>query len=129
MIQFNTPRYLATDEAQDLCWYCGVSLTAPVANQPHKASTRTKDHVFPLSLGGTSLHNQVPCCNRCNGWKGARMLEEFRLVARPGDGDLALFYAEVREKELLAAGAPKHRPIQPFNDTLARKLKEALGAL
>lgn len=119
----NTPRYLSTDEADDLCWYCGVTLTEPVANCRHRSDTRTQDHVFPLVLGGTSMaHNKVPCCNRCNSWKGAMELAEFRAIARPGSGDDALFFAEIRERELAVEAMEK----KPFNNIFAEKLKSAL---
>lgn len=121
----NTPRYLQSEEADRLCWYCGIALTEHTGSKP-VASARTQDHVFPLALGGTSMaHNKVPCCYRCNQWKGARELEEFRAVARPGEGRERLFYAEVREREL--AAAPVRNPAgRPFNSTMAEKLKIAL---
>lgn len=38
------------------------------------------DHVQPKSRGGThDIHNLVPACWICNGSKGTKMLEEYRL--------------------------------------------------
>ena len=130
MALVNTPRYLQSEEADRLCWYCGVPLTEHTGGKP-VASARTQDHVFPLAKGGTSMaHNKVPCCYRCNQWKGMRELEEFREIARPGEGELRLFWGEIREAELEARGVvsrPKHERNKPFNDVLAKKLAAALG--
>jgi len=127
----NTPHYLSTGESDSLCWYCGVPLVEPVGGRPHASNTRTQDHVFPLALGGTGMaHNKVPCCFRCNQWKGMRELEEFRAIARPGAGTMTLFYAETSELELagqLKQLADKKGGGKPFNSVLAEKLKLALN--
>lgn len=54
------------------CFYCGI----PIGNK-----TATRDHVQPLSRGG-SRHgkNLVWCCNQCNTDKGCLSLEEYRVV-------------------------------------------------
>jgi 5-methylcytosine-specific restriction endonuclease McrA len=47
----------------------------------------TVDHVVPLQQGGTNYEgNLVPCCRRCNGSKGARLLAVWRFTAR-GESD------------------------------------------
>jgi 5-methylcytosine-specific restriction endonuclease McrA len=39
----------------------------------------TIDHVVPLLLGGTNREgNLAPCCRRCNGSKGSRLLMQWR---------------------------------------------------
>ena len=49
------------------CFYCG------------KASKLTKDHVLPVSLGGTDeIDNIVPACWACNYKKRARRIEFFK---------------------------------------------------
>ncbi len=51
------------------CAYCGKNLTA---------KTVTKDHVIPISRGGTDvIGNIVPACLSCNAAKQARTGEEF----------------------------------------------------
>lgn len=48
------------------CTYC-----------PRKADT--VDHVLPLVRGGTNYEgNLTPCCRRCNGSKGGKMVAEWR---------------------------------------------------
>lgn len=57
------------DNKEEVCYYCGVPLTQ---------STRTIDHVLPLSRGGTnSKENKVLCCRRCNISKMDMTEEEF----------------------------------------------------
>lgn len=48
------------------CAYCGKKLTK---------KTLTKDHVIPISKGGSDwLRNVVPCCRPCNERKQAKVL-------------------------------------------------------
>lgn len=48
------------------CYLCGIS-------------AQGMDHVIPLKHGGTHWPaNLRPCCNRCNGRKGAKTLSEYR---------------------------------------------------
>ncbi len=52
-----------------LCSYCGASLTI---------KTLVKEHVIPLSRGGTDdIQNLAPSCRPCNQSKHALPLEEF----------------------------------------------------
>ena len=52
------------EQYNNRCFYCG------------KASKLTKDHVIPISLGGTDdIDNIVPACLSCNSRKQARRLE------------------------------------------------------
>jgi 5-methylcytosine-specific restriction endonuclease McrA len=58
------------------CYYCGVELT----KIPHKKNTLTRDHVIPLSNGGTDkLDNIVPACNSCNGRKSTKTVDEWKV--------------------------------------------------
>jgi 5-methylcytosine-specific restriction endonuclease McrA len=51
------------------CSYCGI---------PTEEYNRTRDHVIPLSMGGTNtLDNLVLACKSCNGLKGNLTVEEF----------------------------------------------------
>lgn len=58
-----------------LCAYCG------------EARPLTRDHVVPVSVGGSDyIANVVPACRRCNSSKQARPADEFRrtLLRRTG---------------------------------------------
>lgn len=55
------------------CYYCGVKMT-----KKEGPRQRTRDHLIPLSRGGTdTLENIVPACRSCNSKKGTKTLEEF----------------------------------------------------
>jgi hypothetical protein len=129
MALIETPRFRRSPEWDEVCWYCGVPLSWPVANKPHKSSTRTVDHVFALALGGTNHEsNRVNCCNRCNHWKADKTLEVFRSEARPGVGKDALFFAEIREAELTLSGDWRDSwKSECVNETMALKMTAALG--
>jgi hypothetical protein len=61
---------------QHLCLYCGK----------HSDHELTRDHLVPISRGGTdSWMNVVTACRRCNQYKGNKMLEEIsmELLALP----------------------------------------------
>ena len=66
------------------CWYCGHRL---LNTMPLRDRSKTRDHVYPRSRGGTVT---VKACQLCNRVKGDRTLEEFRAQATEG----ALFYGE-----------------------------------
>jgi len=58
------------DKYQGHCAYCGVEITM---KQMHV------DHVHPRFRGGEDDENNLnPSCRRCNSWKSAWTLEEFR---------------------------------------------------
>ena len=61
----------------NICMYCAARFSV---------SDLTRDHVTPMSRGGTdSWNNVVAACRRCNNHKGGRTAEEagFELVAVP----------------------------------------------
>lgn len=52
------------------CAYCGAT--------PRRNRVLTKDHLWPVSLGGlTTPDNVVPACDRCNSSKGASEWREW----------------------------------------------------
>jgi hypothetical protein len=54
------------------CWYCHAGLTA---------ETATKDHIVPVSKGGTNhWYNLAWSCRQCNSKKRDLSLEEFRPI-------------------------------------------------
>jgi len=65
------------DKTGGICWYCGKRM------QPFVDFVI--DHVVPKANGGrNSYGNLVPCCDPCNRRKGAKSVEEFRiLMTRP----------------------------------------------
>lgn len=67
------------------CYYCGAEIY--VGGRQKDPDTATRDHVTPLSRGGTnSKDNLVWACKSCNQEKGASTLEEYRarLIQRRG---------------------------------------------
>lgn len=62
----NNPTLFRRDA--QVCLYCGG---------PFRASDLSRDHITPLSQGGTdSWNNVVTACKRCNNHKGARRPEK-----------------------------------------------------
>lgn len=60
---------------QQQCPYCSRAMTST----PRRPTSKTLDHVIPLSRGGThSADNVIVCCASCNTSKGARTLEEWK---------------------------------------------------
>lgn len=57
------------------CWYCG-------AHQPERPSSRQIDHVFARGSypWWDEPWNSLPACSYCNATKGAKPLEEFRII-------------------------------------------------
>lgn len=95
----------------NLCLYCGLRF--PV-------SDLTRDHVRPLSRGGTDLWtNVVTACRRCNNHKGGRTPEEARmqLLAVPFTPTYAEYiYLKGRrvladQMEFLLAHIPRSSPL------------------
>ena|ERR1035441_5660181 len=57
------------------CCYCGIHLTA---------KTVTRDHLVPLSRGGTdNIDNIAPACGPCNYRKHTKTETEFRAAVQP----------------------------------------------
>lgn len=59
----------------------GLKIGAPIGQRCYycRDSAATWDHVVPRSRGGTNhRRNLVPACQRCNGWKADRTLDEWR---------------------------------------------------
>lgn len=65
-------------ELGDNCFYCNVEISFshsanifPPDNWTGQAKPATFDHVVALSKGGDNdINNLVPCCSRCNSFKG-----------------------------------------------------------
>lgn len=64
------------------CWYCGCALDNPIGfNKPgfNTFTERTRDHMTPISRGGTEApENIVDCCRPCNSKKSKRTVSEYR---------------------------------------------------
>ena len=125
-----TPLYDTTQQARELCWFCGCKVTAPPEGNIHRredvpSTMRTRDHLLPRSLGGD---HTVTACFRCNQRKGSMSVDEFRekapvifaVIDRPC---FKGFYGEKREAEL-ARNAINYKPV---NTLMADRLKAALG--
>jgi 5-methylcytosine-specific restriction endonuclease McrA len=68
----NTRRSKVFSKTKGKCYYCGFALCF---------ETFHIDHIEPTSRGGVNLHsNLAPACPSCNTSKGAKTLEEWRLV-------------------------------------------------
>ena len=53
------------------CHYCGCQVEVP--------SKMTLDHIYPVSLGGPTIpQNLVPCCKTCNGLKENMTPQQYR---------------------------------------------------
>jgi len=53
------------------CYYCGSEVEIP--------SKMTLDHIYPVSLGGPTIpQNLVPCCRICNGLKENMTPQQFQ---------------------------------------------------
>jgi HNH endonuclease len=71
-IQYLDLRTRLFAKTQGRCWYCGKT--------PEHQSDMTLDHVVPRAKGGGECEtNFVAACGRCNGSKGNRSLEEYRI--------------------------------------------------
>ena len=74
------------------CWYCGHPL---LNSMPIRDRSKTKDHVYPRSRGGTVT---VKACQLCNRAKRDQTLEEFRAKSFATSSDGTLFYGEGGEE-------------------------------
>lgn len=90
--------------APECCFYCGIKLVRlrlettphPMAKFVHNLLSR--DHVEPMSLGGSKKkRNIVLCCRKCNNAKGKRTVEQYRRFLH-GDKPVE-FYAEQLYRE------------------------------
>lgn len=66
------------------CWYCGKQLIWPHPDDPDNRdrvdSWFVVEHIVSRSVGGTDdPGNLHPACWACNGSKGKRSIEEYRL--------------------------------------------------
>ncbi|MBC6428768.1 MAG: HNH endonuclease [Cellvibrionales bacterium] len=79
-----------------LCMYCGG---------PFAESELTRDHILPLSRGGTDIwENVVASCRRCNQHKGNRLLADtaLELLATPYRPNLAEYLALLNDRRIRA---------------------------
>ena len=80
---------------RNLCLYCGKN---------HTDMELTRDHVVPVSRGGSDhWENVVSCCRRCNHFKGNRLLEEIslQLLALPYVPNFAEYLALINSGRIL----------------------------
>jgi hypothetical protein len=77
-----------------LCFYCHVIMTLA----PEKLNTCTRDHIIPVSQGGSdAMDNLVAACFACNNARGPMDAQAFlRLVKRVGrDGIIQLYHSRI----------------------------------
>jgi 5-methylcytosine-specific restriction endonuclease McrA len=101
------------------CYLCGQGVVLwrqPVGKLPPNAATL--DHVLPISRGGgNNMDNLKTACASCNGQKGPRTAEEFRIGLSKLDALVA---------DAVRRAAPEARVEQPLKVTL-KELLDARG--
>jgi 5-methylcytosine-specific restriction endonuclease McrA len=64
------------------CWYCGhdTIIATHIEGQGNPKNAATLDHKIPKCRGGgpPNKPNKVMACKKCNEWKGAKTIQEFR---------------------------------------------------
>jgi 5-methylcytosine-specific restriction endonuclease McrA len=64
-----------------VCPYCRVGLTRRQKGARLEKTDATKDHIHPVSRGGSKkAENRIICCYRCNGLKSNHTLEEWLVI-------------------------------------------------
>ena len=67
-------------KGRNRCYYCGSEVPIP--------SKMTLDHIYPVSLGGPTIpQNLVPSCRKCNGIKENMTPQQFRAYRNIKDDD------------------------------------------
>lgn len=90
-------RALVFAKTAGACGYCGVALDPEMF---------PIDHVHPRFHGGTNhIDNLLPACHPCNGSKGKKDIESFRLYAAAKRVTGAAIFGQVQLDYLLKAGA------------------------
>lgn len=64
------------EEQEGRCWLCDEPMER---RDPNSRRYRSKDHIIPLSMGGTNQwHNLMLACRECNTRRGSGCPHEFR---------------------------------------------------
>lgn len=88
-----------------LCAYCGCQISFKGFHVDH-VHPKARAHMWPKTMPGgvDSLENLLPSCRKCNNYKGAMFLEDFRLLLskqverlqKRADFDRALRFGQVQ---------------------------------
>ena len=87
------------------CFYCGISLDLNPLTSLTSPNGYTRDHMDPVSRGGSNfLGNLVDCCRRCNLRKGRRTVEEYRekILAEDPVGRLVVGLRELQHLAIVS---------------------------
>lgn len=93
------------------CHYCRRETIRSILLKRNDPLTRTRDHVIPLSKGGTNAReNKVIACLRCNNLKGDMMPDEWQAYM---DANPQWFDRTKRERKEAKMAAPAKRDRAP----------------
>lgn len=104
---------------QTYCVYCRKIL---VARNDSRYSTKTKDHLIPLSKGGLNVApNRRTCCESCNQWKSDLYLEDWLKEVREKLKKNKTYRKVTPERMAIMVGCIRSiiKEIQPIKHKLA----------
>lgn len=100
-VGFESLMYSLTYSCKDYskCGYCGQTLTT---------ANCTLDHMYPRTLGGVSLpNNLLPCCRNCNNEKGGlteKQYRELRTYHLPEERKHYAINANMQNRRMMESG-------------------------